>query len=138
MCEARPVARRIRTFLTFQRGAAEGALEHYRLIFDDFELLDLTRHGAEGGAAEGQIRHAVFRLGGHELACSDSPIEHAWDFTPAFSLWIDCEDEAEQDRLFTRLGEGGQVFMPLGDYGFSRRFGWVGDRHGVTWQLNLP
>ena len=43
----------------------------------------------------------------------------------------------EIQRIFARLADGGEVFMHLGDYGFSTRFGWVGDRHGVTWQLNL-
>ena len=42
----------------------------------------------------------------------------------------------EIQRIFARLADGGEVFMHLGDYGFSTRFGWVGDRHGVTWQLN--
>ena len=37
-----------------------------------------------------------------------------------------------------RLGDGGRVYMPVGGYGFSTRFGWVGDPFGVTWQLNLP
>ena len=53
------------------------------------------------------------------------------------SLWIECDDDAELERLFGRLSDGGQVFMPLDGYGFSTRFGWVGDRFGVTWQLNL-
>lgn len=124
--------------MTFQGGAATAALEQYREVFDDFELVHVERFGADGGAPEGTVQHAVFRLAGHELACSDSPIDHEWGFTPAISLWIDCDDEAEQQRLFERLGDGGQVFMPLDAYGFSTRFGWVGDRHGVTWQLNLP
>jgi len=53
------------------------------------------------------------------------------------SLWIDCEDTIELERLFDRLSDG-VVFMPLDDYGFSTRFCWVGDRYGVTWQLNVP
>jgi uncharacterized glyoxalase superfamily protein PhnB len=40
--------------------------------------------------------------------------------------------------VFATLVEGGAVFMPLGNYGFSRRFGWCSDRFGVSWQLNLP
>ena len=50
---------------------------------------------------------------------------------------VECDDAAELDRLFGRLSDGGIVFMPVDDYGFSARFGWVGDRHGLTWQLNL-
>ena len=80
---------------------------------------------------------ARFRLAGSEFSCTDSPIDHAWGFTPAVSMWIDCDDADEQQRLFDRLGDGGTVFMDLGDYGFSTRFGWVGDPFGVTWQLNL-
>jgi len=53
------------------------------------------------------------------------------------SLFLECESEAELDRLFAALAEGGQQLMPLGKYGFSRKFGWCNDRFGVSWQLNL-
>ena len=45
--------------------------------------------------------------------------------------------QAELERLYAGLSEGGAVLMELGDHGFSRRFGWVKDRYGVSWQLNL-
>jgi predicted 3-demethylubiquinone-9 3-methyltransferase (glyoxalase superfamily) len=127
----------LRTFLTFQGGAATAALDHYQDVFADFELVEVDRYGPEGPGPEGTIKVATFRLAGSELRCADSPVDHTWGFTPAISLWIDCDDDAELERLFGRLSDGGQVFMPLDDYGFSTRFGWVGDRHGVTWQLNL-
>ncbi len=44
---------------------------------------------------------------------------------------------AELDRLAAGLGDGGEVLMPLADYGFSRRFTWVNDRFGASRQLNL-
>ena len=84
------------------------------------------------------MKVAQFRLAGSDFSCADSPISHVWGFTPAVSLWIDCDDDNELQRLFDRLSAGGNVYMPLDDYGFSTRFGWVGDRYGVTWQLNLP
>jgi predicted 3-demethylubiquinone-9 3-methyltransferase (glyoxalase superfamily) len=51
---------------------------------------------------------------------------------------VQCADEAEIDRLYAALAERGTELMPLGDYGFSARFGWINDRFGVSWQLNLP
>jgi predicted 3-demethylubiquinone-9 3-methyltransferase (glyoxalase superfamily) len=57
--------------------------------------------------------------------------------TPAISLFVECGDQDELERLFVALAEDGEVFMPLDDYGFSRRYGWVRDRYGVPWQLNL-
>jgi hypothetical protein len=48
-----------------------------------------------------------------------------------------CEDEAELDAAFARLAQGGQVLMPLDNYGFSKKFGWTNDRFGVSWQFNL-
>jgi predicted 3-demethylubiquinone-9 3-methyltransferase (glyoxalase superfamily) len=65
-------------------------------------------------------------------------VQHAFTFTPSLSLFVDCESEAELDRLFSALAEGGQILMPLEDHGFSTRFGWANDRFGVSWQLNLP
>jgi predicted 3-demethylubiquinone-9 3-methyltransferase (glyoxalase superfamily) len=132
------MAHGVRTFLTFQGAAAGAALDLYRDVFDDFELTAIEHYGPGEPGPEGTVKVATFRLLGGEFSCADSPVRHAWDFTPAVSLWIDCVDDAELQRLFDLLGEGGTVFMPLDDYGFSARFGWVGDRFGVTWQLNLP
>lgn len=48
------------------------------------------------------------------------------------------EGQAEEiDRPYGTLLEGGKALMPIGTYGFSQRFGWVNDRFGVSWQLNL-
>lgn len=67
----------------------------------------------------------------------DSAEEHAFGFTPAISLWVECDSEAEIERLWVVLAEDGEELMPLGGYGFSRHFGWLNDRFGVSWQLNL-
>ena len=53
------------------------------------------------------------------------------------SLFVECETEAELDNAFEALAAGGAVLMPINNYGFSRKFGWVNDRFGVSWQLNL-
>ena len=84
------------------------------------------------------MKRAEFTLAGHNLACIDSPVKHAFTFTPSMSLFIDCRDEAELEKAFQELSAGGKVLMPLGNYGFSKRFGWVADRFGVSSQLNLP
>jgi predicted 3-demethylubiquinone-9 3-methyltransferase (glyoxalase superfamily) len=132
------MTRALRTFLTFQAGAAGAALDLYRDVFDDFELVEIAHYGAGEVGPEGTVKVAMFRLAGSDFSCADSPVRHDCGFTPAVSLWIDCDDGAELQRLFDRLSDGGTVFMPLDDYGFSARFGWIGDRFGVTWQLNLP
>jgi predicted 3-demethylubiquinone-9 3-methyltransferase (glyoxalase superfamily) len=68
----------------------------------------------------------------------DSAGAHQFTFTPAISIWIDCSTNDEIERLSTSLAEGGEALMPLDDYGFSKRFAWIKDPYGVTWQLNLP
>ena len=81
--------------------------------------------------------HATFSLNEQEFMCIDSYVEHAFTFTPSMSLYVNCETEAEINRLFERLSQGGQVLMPLDHYPFSQKFAWVSDRFGVSWQLNL-
>ncbi|WP_404802078.1 VOC family protein [Bacillus tianshenii] len=56
----------------------------------------------------------------------------------SFSIFITCDTEEELDTLFEKLSVDGQVLMPLGDYSFSKKFGWLNDRFGVSWQVNLP
>lgn len=127
----------VRPFLTFQGGVAREAIEFYVSLFDDGEVVSMSVYGPDGPGPEGTLMRAQFRLGGQDFHASDSFITHAWGFTPALSIWIETESEAELDRLFVALSERGRVLMPPDTYGFSARFGWLNDRFGVSWQLNL-
>jgi predicted 3-demethylubiquinone-9 3-methyltransferase (glyoxalase superfamily) len=130
------MARRITTFLMFA-GVAEEAMNFYVSLFGDSEIQRVERYGPGEQGAEGTVKQAAFTLAGRDFMCIDSPVKHAFTFTPSMSLFVDCESEAELEAAFGRLSTGGGVLMPLGDYGFSTRFGWVNDRFGVSWQLNL-
>ncbi|MEO1032690.1 MAG: VOC family protein [Bacteroidota bacterium] len=125
------------TFLTFQKEDAEQAMNLYIELFDNSEVITLKRWGKEGPGKEGTIMQATFSLNGRQYMCSDSPPIHEWGFTPAVSNFVECEDESQLQRLFTKLSEGGQVMMPIGNYGFSEKFAFVQDQFGVSWQLNL-
>ena len=86
---------------------------------------------------EGTIRSAVFILNGRKFMAMDSAMPHPFNFTPSMSLFVECDTEEEIARLFRALSNGGEVLMPPDNYGFSQQFGWVNDRFGVSWQLNL-
>ncbi len=125
-----------RPFLMFQDGSAQAALDLYFATLPDSQMVRVDRYDGGPGAA-GTIKVAVFTLCGREYMCADSPIRHAFDFTPSSSIFVEFGAEPELDRAFATLAEGGQVLMPLGNYGFSRKFGWINDRFGVSWQLSL-
>lgn len=132
------MSQKITTFLMFQNGDAEEAMTFYMSLFDDAEVVALTRVGPGEGGTEGKIKHAAFTLAGQQYMCIDSVPQHAFTFTPSVSLYVTCDTAEELDRLYAALSEGGQALMPLDSYGFSTKFGWVNDRFGVSWQLNLP
>jgi predicted 3-demethylubiquinone-9 3-methyltransferase (glyoxalase superfamily) len=122
-------------FLMFQ-GQAKDALALYRKAFPDYEELLLQEHPE--GAQAGQVRLARIRISGLEMMLYDSPPVHDFTFTPSTSTFIECDDEAQLRSLAGTLSEGGKVMMPIDNYGFSTLFTWIGDRFGVSWQLNLP
>lgn len=127
----------IATFLTFQKEDAERAMNFYVSLFEDAKIIDIQRWGKASSSKEGTIMYASFKLKDQLFMCSDSPAIHKWGFTPAISIYLECNDETEQKRLFTSLSEKGTVLMPLNNYGFSKQFGFVQDQFGVSWQLNL-
>lgn len=127
---------KITPFITFF-GRAEEAMNFYVSLFDNSEIVSIVRYDANSPGKEGSVMHATFRLNGQTFMCIDSPVAHEWTLTPGVSFHVTCESEAEIDRLFARLAEGGKILMPLGAYPFSKKYGWVEDRFGVSWQLNL-
>ena len=128
---------KITTFLMFE-GDAEEAMIFYTSLFDDSEIVRITKSGPDGPGgpnAEGTVQRALFTLNGQHYMAIDS-FGHDFTFTPAISLFVQCESEEELNRLYEKLMNGGTAAMPLGDYGFSKKFGWVQDRFGVSWQVN--
>ena len=118
-------------------GNASAAMELYGSVFPEFQVERIERYRAGEPGPEGTVKRADATLHGHALIVIDSPVKHAFTFTPAVSLFVDFKTRDELESAFSTLSSGGQVFMPLGDYGFSKRFGWCADRFGVSWQLNL-
>ena len=129
------MATNIRTHLTFD-GTAEAAMNFYVDLFPRSEVIKVFHY--DEGENKGKIYQAFFTLEGREFICIDTPIKHDWGFTPAISIFVDCESEEELERLYAALAADGKILMPLDNWGFSQRFGWVSDRFGVSWQLNLP
>jgi predicted 3-demethylubiquinone-9 3-methyltransferase (glyoxalase superfamily) len=107
-----------------QHGKAESALRAYAGIFRDARVEAIERYsGAEG--PEGSVKHGRITVGGQTLIAMDSHIEHGFTFNEAISLQVMCDDQAEIDRYWSALSEGGE----------QGPCGWLKDRFGVSWQV---
>ncbi|KQZ14853.1 MULTISPECIES: VOC family protein [unclassified Mesorhizobium] len=124
-------------FLMFE-GRAEEALTFYCETIPDSRIIDVVRYGPGEPGPAGTVKTARAAIAGLEVMASDSHVHHAFTFTPSISLFMNVDSEAELERIVAVLAEGGGMLMPIGDYGFSRRFAWLNDRFGVSWQINLP
>lgn len=123
-------------FLMFE-GNAEAAISFYTSLFPGSAVNQMIRYAAGEPGPQGTVKKASFTVAGQRMMATDSFVKHAFSFTPATSLFVECESDAELERLYAALSEGGNALMPIDNYGFSRRFAWVNDRFGVSWQLNL-
>lgn len=128
---------KVTPFLMFQEGKAEEAMNFYISLVENSEIKSIVRYGANEAGEEGTVMQAIFSIKGQEFMCIDSNVKHQFSFTPSFSIYVTCDTEEEINNLYQKLVDGGHALMPLGDYGFSKKFGWVNDRFGVSWQFNL-
>lgn len=113
---------KITPFLWFD-GQAEEAAKFYTSIFKDSKITKVTRYGAAGPGAPGSVMSVVFELEGQEFyALNGGP---QFKFSPAISLFVRCETQAEIDALWDKLSAGGTKL----------HCGWLTDKFGVTWQV---
>jgi predicted 3-demethylubiquinone-9 3-methyltransferase (glyoxalase superfamily) len=102
---------------------AEEAVEHYLWIFKSGRVVSTTRYGKTGPGPAGAVMTILFEIEAQRfLALNGGP---HFKFTPAISLIVDCDSQAEVDRLWDRLGEGGA----------PGQCGWLTDKFGVSWQI---
>jgi len=118
---------------------AEEAVNFYASLFEEAETGNIARYTEEGQDVHGQKAGTVmtvdFELAGFKMiALNGGP---HFRFIPAISFYVTCETEEEVDELWQKLSESGTAMMPLDQYDWSEKYGWVQDRYGLTWQISL-
>ena len=102
---------------------AEEAVAHYLSIFAGGRVVSTSRYGEGGPGPKGAVMTILFEIEGQRFLAHNGGPQFA--FTPAISLIVDCADQAEVDRYWERLGEGGK----------PGQCGWLTDKFGVSWQI---
>jgi len=128
----------------FFEGRCEEALEFYKkalkaevpMLLRFKEAPDPPPPGMLPPGSENKIMHASLTVGGATVMASDGRCSGQPSFK-GISLSLTLQSEAEADRIFAALAEGGKVDMPLGKTFWSPRFGMVTDRFGVSWMINV-
>ncbi|MGA2618031.1 MAG: VOC family protein [Thermoguttaceae bacterium] len=121
----------------FYNGRCDEAIDFYRAALGaEVTMLMRFKDSPEPtshGDAE-KVMHASLRIGDTTLLVSDGRCSGQVSFE-GFALSLAVPDEAEAQRLFAALGNGGQVRMPLAKTFFSPQFGMLTDRFGVLWMI---
>ncbi len=115
-------AQKITPFLWFDNNAEE-AMNFYVATFKNSKILNVTRYGDAGPGPKGTVMAATFQLEGQEFyALNGGP---QYKFTPAISLFVNCETQQEVDALWNKLLDGGR----------EDQCGWLTDKFGLSWQI---
>jgi predicted 3-demethylubiquinone-9 3-methyltransferase (glyoxalase superfamily) len=102
---------------------AEEAVAHYLSIFPNSRILSTAHYGEANPGRKGAVMTIFFEIDGQRfLALNGRP---NYKFTPALSLMVNCDDQAEIDALWEKLAEGGEHIQ----------CGWLTDKFGVSWQI---
>ncbi len=132
---------KVETYLSFE-GSCEEALEFYKQVLGA-EVTMLMRNqdspeapppGMLPPGSERKILHSSFRIGDSVVMASDGMCNGNSSFG-GFSLALTVNDQADAERKFAALGQGGEIRMPLTKTFFSPAFGIVADRFGVSWMV---
>jgi PhnB protein len=131
----------VQPYLFFD-GRCEEAVEFYKSALGaEVAMLMRFKNSPEPPApgmvppgAGDKVMHTSFRIGDTTVMASDGRCQGRPSFQ-GFALSLTARDDAEAERLFAALAEGGQVQMPLAKTFFSSRFGMVADRFGVPWMV---
>lgn len=132
------VQQKIVPFLWFDDNAEE-AVNFYISCFKNSKPGSISRYdeasAKASGRPEGSVLTESFQLNGQEfIALNGGPV---FKFTPCISFFVNCETEKEIDELWKKLSSNGKILMEFKSYPFSKKYGWVEDKFGLSWQLNF-
>lgn len=123
--------------LWFNQEAVEAA-QFYTSIFPDSKITNIT---TVQGTPSGDSDIVTYNLAGYSfMAINGDPL---FQFNPSISFFVNFDPARDKnarenlDQLWEKLSQGGKPLMPLQEYPFSKRYGWIQDKYGLTWQLIL-
>lgn len=130
---------KITPHLWFDNQAKEASQFYVSVFGENSGITNTTRYSEEGqeihGRPAGSIMTVEFELAGYKfIGLNGGP---HFKFTPAISFFVVSESEAEVEKLWQQLSEGGTTLMELDKYEWSEKYGWVQDKYGLTWQISL-
>jgi PhnB protein len=131
----------VQPYLFFD-GRCDEAIEFYRRALGaEVQMLMRFKEGPDQShtppGSGDKVMHACMRIGETAVMASDGRCTGQPNFD-GFALSIEAPNEAEADRMFAALAEGGQVQLPLSKTFFAKRFGMAADRFGVKWMVIVP
>ena len=113
---------KITPFLWFDNQAEE-AVNFYVSLFKNSKINTVKHYGDAGPGPKGSVMIVTFQLEGQDfIALNGGP---TFKFTPALSLYVDCETQEEVDQLWEKLSDGGR----------KDRCGWLQNKYGLSWQI---
>lgn len=135
---ATTINQKISPMLWFDNQAEEAA-NFYTSAFPNSQIGRIARYGKEGfkihGQKEGTVMTIEFELDGQRFtALNGGP---HFKINPSISFFVTYESESQVDAIWKHLSESGMVLMPLDKYDWSKKYGWIEDRFGVSWQIAL-
>lgn len=113
---------KITPFLWFD-GNAEEAMNFYVSVFKNSKVVSVRRYGDAGPGKKGTVMTGTFQVEGQEFFVLNGGPQYK--FTPAISLFVNCETQKEVDELWEKLSAGGR----------KDRCGWLQDKYGLSWQV---
>jgi PhnB protein len=135
------IAMQVQPYLFFD-GRCDEALDFYKkTVGADVKMLMRFKDSPDPamctGASADKVMHAQFQIGDTAVLASDGRCQGQPKFD-GFALAISAKSEADADKMFAALGDGGQVTMPMAKTFFSPRFGMLADKFGVQWMILVP
>jgi PhnB protein len=132
---------KVEAYLSFEGRAAE-AIEHYRKALGAEVIMQMLFKEAPpevqaSPESANKVMHAALKIGESSVLVSDGQCSGKGVFQ-GISLSLTVKDEAEAERRYAALAEGGKALMPLSKTFFARSFGMVADRFGVQWMVIAP
>lgn len=125
------------TYCLWFNKQAEQAVNFYTTVFKNTKITNIAYNPTDTPSGKtGTLLTASFELEGQEFMVLNGGPE--FTLNPSISFMVHCDTADEVDLLWGKLSETGKVRMPLDQYPFSDRYGWIEDQYGVSWQLILP